>query len=45
MGPEPAVLVEADGRVVCGEDVEVDGLHGAVVVPGGQVGDQVLKEE
>ena len=29
---EPPVLVEGDGGVVGGEDVEVDGAHVAVVV-------------
>ena len=43
---EAPVLVEGDGGVVGGEDVEVDGAHVAVVVDAGaQVREQVAQHE
>ena len=41
---EPSVLVEAYGRVVGGEDVQVDGAH-VVVVAGPQVRQEVPEHE
>ena len=41
---EPSVLVEGYGRVVGGEDVQIDGAHIAVV-SGPQVGQEVSEHE